>query len=82
MANKYLVTPLKTIAKSLFNLFTFNDAPFRVLSWLSDDSSPWTSGKQSGEEMMKVHSAELTQPSARQPSSNPSVPPYNQLVDP
>ena len=81
MADKYLVPPLKTIAKSLFYLFTFNVAPFRVLSWLTDDSSPWNIGKQSGEEMT-VHFAELTQPTAWQPSSNPSVPPYNQLVDP
>ena len=30
--------PLKTVAKSLVYLFTFNAAPFRVLSWLTDDS--------------------------------------------
>ena len=85
MADNFLVPPLKTIAKSLFYFFTFNIAPFRVLSWLTDDSSPWNIGKQSGEEMMvKVHFVELTQPSARQPSSNPSdlIPPYNQLVYP
>ena len=33
--------PLKTIAKSLVYWVTFNAAPFRVLSWLTDNSLPW-----------------------------------------
>ena len=33
--------PLKTIAKSLVYWVTFYAAPFRVLSWLTDDSLPW-----------------------------------------
>ena len=41
MADKYLVPPLKIIIKSLAYLFTFYAAPFRVLSWLTDDSFPW-----------------------------------------
>ena len=43
MANKYLVPPpLKTMANHLsIYLFTFTAAPFRVLSWLTDDSFPW-----------------------------------------
>ena len=43
-ANKYLVPPppLKTMANHLSTyLFTFTAAPFRVLSWLTDDSFPW-----------------------------------------
>ena len=40
MTDKYLVPPLKTIAKSLIHLFTFNAAPLRVLSWITDDKFP------------------------------------------
>ena len=59
MAYKYLVPPSKTIAKSLVYLFTFNAAPFRVLSWLTDDTCSYPRLQQPGEELMVVvHFAE------------------------
>ena len=50
------------MVKSLAYLFTFYAAPFRVLSWLTDDSfHDLNIEKQSGEEMVvRIYFAEMT----------------------